>query len=423
MTSSFSMLPRASERLSRGGLRPLVDELVRRYGEGVTPTTVVLRGLTDQQRHAIADLLGSARLEGEPVRLRVARLAEVLGLTDPGELREVVIDLRGSIGDRRSERRAVAAEREALWDWLEAEARSLPIASGHEASIAGWARWVRQRGVRGGMMVTRRHCEGALAVLRTLPADGRSLAALAGDVFGDPHALDAGRSVAAFVQDALARLYEVPRPRDAEGARSLWELANVVPDELSSTVTVLGLRPHGSGAVADGLRLMAEHGEPVVLTLSQLRRWPLEPLPATACAYVVENPSLLGQAAALAWDGPPIICTSGRPTVAVVTLLRQLGGRSASLHQHADFDPVGLAVTTWLAERAGTKPWMMGVAEYRQALSARRDGRVPIEGPLPPTPWDPELHDAIATERVAVYEEDVRTALLGAMKTGLEQGR
>lgn len=39
--------------------------------------------------------------------------------------------------------------------------------------------------------------------------------------------------------------------------------------------------------------------------------------------YVVENPSLIATAASQGMNGTLVMCSSGRPTVAVVTLLGQ----------------------------------------------------------------------------------------------------
>jgi hypothetical protein len=66
-------------------------------------------------------------------------------------------------------------------------------------------------------------------------------------------------------------------------------------------------------------------------------RWPLGALSSAQHAFVVENPSVVAEAAGRMWSGPVLVCSSGRPTVAVVTLLRQLQGEGAALNQHADY--------------------------------------------------------------------------------------
>lgn len=68
---------------------------------------------------------------------------------------------------------------------------------------------------------------------------------------------------------------------------------------------------------------------------------------------------MLAEAATRAWAGPPLVCTSGWPNVAVLTLLRQLSACGCRLHLHADWDRAGLAIVHLLSERVGGDPWEM----------------------------------------------------------------
>ncbi|HLH46180.1 MAG TPA: TIGR02679 family protein [Acidimicrobiales bacterium] len=384
--------------LRRPPLRPLVDELARRLTEG-TPVTVAIPPACAT---AVADLLGLDRVPAGGRRLPVVRLLDVLGLADVDALRREVEAVSGPLPDAAGERRAGRRRREDLWAWLEAAAATVPL-----GSLDVWVATQRLRGVRGGVERRRRELGQALAVLGRLPADGVALANLANDLAGTPHGLDHGRSLATVVLEAVAVATGRSRPSTAEDARALWESVGVAPDPLSSTVTVLGL-PGGAGPLGAWLQATHRVSEPVTLTLANLRRWPVPPLPADGVAVVVENPSVLADAATAGWNGPPLVCSSGRPSVAVVVLLRQLGAAGARLHQHADFDPAGVGITAWLQERAGTLPWRMTADDY---LTARPD-REPSFDTVPPTPWDPALRAAMAGRRIAVYEEDVRHRLL-----------
>ena len=178
------------------------------------------------------------------------------------------------------------------------------------------------------------------------------LATLANLALGDSHALDHGQPMARLVVSAIADAAGEARPVTAEDTRLLWERVGVNPDPLSSTVLALGLAVGAGHPLAPALSWHRDAAEPVVLTLSQLQRWPLDPLPPGRPAYVVENPALVAAASGGGWDGPPIICSSGRPSIAVVTLLRQLGAERATLHQHADFDGARLGITLWLSRHA-----------------------------------------------------------------------
>lgn len=407
--------PGATTRLSRPELRPLVEELARRLGDGALPSGISLRRLPPETFGTLADLLGLDRLQHNRSQLAVPRLLTALGLADVEQLRRAVEAVVGPLPHPRTDRRAERDKREELWAWLSQEAASLPLGGGTDR-MAAWAAAQRARGARGGVETHRKRLQHALAVLRRLPADGVMLSVLAAEAAGGPHALDHGRTVAGIVLDAAARALDQPAPSNAEETRRLWESAGVSPDPLSSTVTCLGLPGDDASPLGAWLTAAAINAEPVVLSLANLRRWPRPPLPEDMAVYVVENPALLAEAAQLCWPGPPLVCSSGRPTVAVVTLLRQLGQAGARLYQHADFDPTGVAITAWLEQRAGTTPWRMGSEDYLGAVRSQREDRVAICGVIPETPWDPCLHDAMNEEAVAVYEEELRADLLGSVR-------
>ena len=108
---------------------------------------------------------------------------------------------------------------------------------------------------------------------------------------------------------------------------------------------------------------------------------------ATAAVFVVENPSLLAEAATGGWSGPPLVCSSGWPNVAVLTLLRQLRASGCSLHLHADWDEAGCGVVRLLAERTGGVPWEMpeglkppAVSRYKEDQRAALLGRITSAG-------------------------------------------
>jgi uncharacterized protein (TIGR02679 family) len=399
-------------RLAGPELAPLVDELVRRFESGADPVSVTLPALSDAGNRRLADLLGLDRHLRAGRRLRVDRLASAVGAADVPALRHALVELRGPLDDRRSRRAAAAAARDELWDDVEAMARGVELFRGRPAHVDRWMDRVRQLGVpEADVEAHRRRLASVLDCLGRLPApEPVTLAGLAADVTGSAHGLDPGRRVARLVLDALALVHDLPPPRDAEEVRSQWEQAGVVPDPLSSNVLVLGLRPVGDDPLAVHLRASADVAEPVVLTLRQLQRARLST--DVEVAYVVENPSILAEVAGR-WSGPPLVCSSGRPSIAVVVLVRQLSAAGAVVHQHADFDPAGIAITRWLHERAGTVPWRMTAGDYAAALAGRATGT--FAGSVGPTPWDPELAAAMEATGRAVHEESIREELLDSM--------
>ena len=386
--------------LQRSGLAPLWKELACRFGASdATVASVTLRDLDDTARRALADLLGSDRLPGRTCRITAARLASALGI-EAGELRALVEELTGPLPDRAAERRERVLQRQELWDWLAGEVRG--------RRLEEWIVRLRTSGIPGGdVEAHRRRLEGILAVLRRLPADGVALPALSADMLGDPHALDHGTWRGRVVVEAIAAMDGRPAPRTAEEERAEWERAGVAADTLSSSVLTLGLRPESATPLAGMLRAMAAHAEPAALTLAQLRRWPLTL--AQPVLFVFENPSILAEAARIGWTDPPLACTSGWPTVAVLLLLRQAGAAGCELRTHCDFDAKGIEITRMLIERVGATPWRMGSDDYMRAVTR---ASAPISAPVPDTPWDPQLAEEMRSRRLAVFEEDIREGLL-----------
>lgn len=401
-------------RLGHPDLTPLVDELVRRYSSGRAPVRITVPDMGERARARLADLLGSDRLLPAGSRLSIARLAAALEVDGAPGVRALLVDVRGPLGDRRADRHASAGARAALWDHLELSARRLPVFP-DEGAASTWVQRLGAAGIpQGDVDVHRALLDQAVRCLSRVPTDEPvSLAGLAADVTGSAHGLDPGRRLTRAVLDGLSVAFGVPAPTDAEGARVVWERAGVVPDPLSSTVLTLGLRPSGDHPLAAFLRAAADDSEPVVLTLRQLQHWPASARFDVAGAYMVENPSLVADAAGHQ-IGAPLLCSSGRPSLAVVSLVRRLVGQGTIVRQHADFDPAGLEITRWLATRAGTVPWFMGAGDYRQAIA---DGRptTDLVGGVGDTPWDAELAAAMRVAGRAVHEESLRKDLLEAI--------
>ena len=69
-----------------------------------------------------------------------------------------------------------------------------------------------------------------------------------------------------------------------------------MPDPHSSTVLALGLPAGGRTPLSEWLLSCAEAGEPVVLSLANLRRWPVTAVAGDGRIYAVENPSLVVEA-------------------------------------------------------------------------------------------------------------------------------
>jgi uncharacterized protein (TIGR02679 family) len=385
-------------------LRPLWQVVHDRLSSGRPVSTVRVGPLADDEREALADLLGLAKLPGEYATVPMTKLDDVLA---PLDVRTVVTRLLGPLDDRAARRAEAAAERADLWHWLETH----DVVTGQPA-LAEWAAQVRRSGVNGSVTSTRTLLDNVLRVLRRLPADGVPLPAFADALLGDAHALDDGTRESGLVLRALATVYGTDPPASAAERRALWERAGIADDALSAVVLAAGLSPDGDGIAAVISRACAVSAHAAALTLGQLRATVFRGTPPEV--WIVENPSVL--AVALTRFGvacPPMVCTSGWPNSAGMLLLCRLSEAGSTLHYHGDFDGEGLRIAAHIIARTGAHPWRMSTSDYLAALSAGSSG--PPVGRVTDAPWDPALGDALRTHGTAVSEERVTDGLLAEL--------
>ncbi|MEV3938269.1 TIGR02679 family protein [Glycomyces sp. NPDC049804] len=382
-------------------LAALWKEAHRRLSTGAAVTAIRLRGLNEDERHALAELLGADRLPAAECSIKLAAVREAIL---PHTLEAALAELVGPIDNAAQQREKYTAERDALWSWLE----SHPLLTDRPA-LRGWAARLRAEPPIGVYSEKRELISRAISVLQSLPAERLPLPVLAQRTLGDPHALDLGR-LPSLVLRAIASETGAPVPTDAEQRRRTWESAGIICDELSSTVLVAGLAPEGDSLLACILRAARSEGQAVPVTLAQMRKAPDCFAPGGTVVSVVENPSIMQAALDRFGDTvPPLICVSGRLHIAARILLRSLTESGAQLRYHGDFDPAGISIAADVVGNLGARPWHMGTADYLEALVP---GPVIDAALVPPTPWDVALQETMRRERFAVYEEAVIETLL-----------
>jgi uncharacterized protein (TIGR02679 family) len=331
---------------------------------------------------------------------------ETIGLGLP----ELLSELDGPLRDRRAERQAFAASRQAAIDM--ARGSSL-----HDS--CDWYRdWLAQISVDGTLTrLINTGEQGRLAqAVRALEyVAGRvgapvMLPALAAAVTGDTKALNHGTIASTLVLRALAIKVGLSRPDSAADRRELWETSDVVPDDLASRVLVLNLPASGRG-LGEWLTGAAGLGVPFYVTLHQLMTLPLT-VPATA-VYVCENPAVLRRAAAeLGADSAALLCGEGRPSTAFNQLVTAILAGGGELLYHGDFDWPGIAIANSVMVRHTAQPWRMAAADYLAGVRADAD-YVGLTGTPQPTLWDTGLSEAMVASGRAVYEESVSGPLIG----------
>ena len=392
------LVRRARDRLEAG--RPLTG-------------TVTLPTATQEQRRAVERLTGRAARSGASLSVSLTDVDRILRDSGaaPGGLAEAVTRLTGPLRDRNRERADLAAQWEAAF-------ASLDAAVDGRGELAPWRAWLDATGVvrrlapdpdQAGLLLSQ-----AAAVLQRLPSRGIPLGRLAAECCGDAHALDDGRPVGTLVLSAVRALAGLPFAAEgtAGSRRAAWAVVGVHLDELSSLALCLGLPGDARTALGRTLASCREAGQPAVLTLRQLRCHD-EPLRA-ARVRICENPVVVAAAAdELGEQSQPLVCVGGQPSAAGWRLLELLAAGGAVFGYHGDFDWGGARIAGAVQNRVNWRPWRYDHGAYQAAVAAHPLAVLAgLVGEPAPTPWDPELADAMRHHNLRIEEELTLDALL-----------
>ncbi|WP_034267819.1 TIGR02679 family protein [Actinospica robiniae] len=427
MTSDHTDATRLTRVLGTPETAWFIERVRKRAAEGRPLIgSLTLASATPAQRRAIDALLGRAPSRGTSLSVRMEELDALLRTAGihPDGLRAAVEELTGPVPDNRAKALADAQ----AWQYAN---EPLEAATCANAYLESWwrrphARATLKRLAGGDPSAARSLAEQTAAVLAYLPSDGLSLPILAARATGDAHALDTdqplGRLVLAATEHWARSLSPNPEalvlPK-AEQRRAQWAELGVSLDELSSRVLTLGLPGNGSspGSLGPLLAIAHEHGEPLALTLRQIRQGAAD---ADSDVYgvgagevfVCENPAVLEAAAQrMGPDCPALVCVEGHLSVAARALLRALCEHGACLRYHGDFDWGGLRIANSVFALIDAAPWRFSHHDYLKAIGRGHGSRLDTGAPCDAS-WDSQLREAISTHAVRVEEEHVIEDLL-----------
>ena len=403
-------LARLKDSLGRPGMEWLVQRLRQRLENGLNLSgTVTLRDPAPAQRSALARLLGRR----QPAASLVVKLDELDRLLRAAEICDGLDDalhtLVGPVPNIKQEKTHKAEQWQLVFDEARELLGSLPEAHAWFEDLK--ATGLLRRLANNDPAYARTLLNGAVRVIRRLPADGVPIAELAATCTGNSHALDAGEPVGTLVMRFISLLNAVEAAGDAEERRHALASAGILCDELSSPVLVLNLRSDSSSATGESLRLNCKAGEPYRLSTRQLLRDSMLFHPNTKLArvFVCENPTVVAAAAnRLGSSCAPLVCVEGQPKTAARLLLGQLTEAGTELFYHGDFDWPGIQIANVVFRRHGFTPWRFTSRDY---LDLR--GSLPLTATPIDSTWDPELKTSMMATGRAIHEEQAIEILLG----------
>jgi len=348
----------------------------------------VLRGLLDTTTRRTR---GSSAVQsvGGVTRVPLREFLTTVGVAAAQLQLLVEVAVGRAVVNRAHERAAGTTARRALWATVETNLAAVP----------SLARRIRAAGVSEPdiplIEAQSEQLGAALARIATLRAPA-SLAKLAHDCAGTPHAFDLGTLTGRRLVEAIAEVRAEAVPERPDAVRAMLARARVLADRLSTSVLLLNVWATGPGVVDQRLRL---GGGPVPVTLYDLTVNP--PILGSAPLLVVENPSVL-EAAMAAGHTAPLACTSGHLGAVDHTFLQRAVECGVPLSYAGDIDRDGLIIARQVHQFYGAA--IMGM----DADIVRRAGRHASATPLGPLPdgVSPGLASALAVTRRAVFQEN-----------------
>ncbi len=394
------------ERLA--ALRQRLRSHFERADPGAPPASLRLSGLTEEEREALALLVGRAPSTAKSMQIDIGEVdAAFLRAGIAGSLREALEQLGGPIAHLATEQTALRA----TWASVMASARHPALAACLRKPVV---QGLLKRLSRQTPSVALKLLVDADAVLHQLPASGMARARLAAQTLGDAHALDAGRPAATLVLTAWRQLADEPLAAEAqnddsqasERVRDVWARAGVLVNELARPALFLNLP-------MQSMEPGWAPGEPAYLSLRRLLHAPPAWAVAGRTVFVCENPNVVAIAAdVLGEHCSPLICTDGMPAAAQRTLMAQLVSAGAELRYHGDFDGPGLQIANHVLRVHGASPWRFRCADYESALADVSHARGSLPDFTVEASWDLELAPTMRRHGGAVAEEAVIDLLL-----------
>lgn len=256
-----------------------------------------------------------------------------------------------------------------------------------------------------------------VAAIRKSKLYGRDipLAVLSADVSGNPHYLDrSGVSGSLFMQ-GICFEQRAPWPKSAAQWKLRLAKAHVLPDDISSTVTSLGVHLLRSDGVHPAIEEFCRMREPVMLTGLNLRSV-IDAYTPEGKLFVVENEMVFTYLAERITNSKTaLLCTSGQLRNTAFELLDLLFKRGESIYYSGDCDPEGMGIADrlWLRYPNQVKIWRMSEQDYRNSISEEPldDRRLSLLDSL----QNPILRSsavAMRGNRMAAYQENLLQSLI-----------
>jgi uncharacterized protein (TIGR02679 family) len=398
---------------------------------GRTAGQITLKNVTEEERIALTRILAKNFYEKD-IRFTMVEFEAALQKTRfaPITMEELLEEYFGEAICTKKEKAANKRwKREQFWERLSCLCK--------EQELNGWAgQWLeemRETGKYGYSMVMAQYRKDPDAASLLVQNIGRflektisltekqeelPLAVLAAEITNNPHFLDRGTAAANLLMHAICWYKNCDYPKNAYVWRMLFIDMGIIPDNLSSFVTVYGLHLKTDSGLHPAYEAFIQAGEPGVVTMENMKSV-TGAYSAGGCVFIVENQmvfsSLIEQ---IPECKAALICTSGQLRTAAQELIRLLAEAGTRIYYSGDLDPEGMLIADklWQKYPENVHIWRMSEQDYLQCVSEENIGKRRLGMlELLKNPVLIETAARIKKIKKAGYQENLLTALAASV--------
>lgn len=338
---------------SKSGFERFMREWEKRYHSlGYFGGTIVLAGVSDDERKVIGELLGKDYDKVSKITVTSRGFMKALDMTKFSgvDMVKVLTCYFGySLHTRKEDKEKQKKDKE-------------QVIQGLKETYAGtyaekWLMYIQQKEKS---LLTRfiqlypnnrKEMGFVLDAINAFPKyekEVKSLAVFANQISKKPHFFDLGGLYSTYLLSAIAYFFnDGVTPKTQIEKRALMVMAGIVSDEVTNYITTYNIQAmQKDSTINKGLAWFARQGESLNLHVGNMGEW--ESLYGFDRVIVVENPSVFTILSQFLHDRKEqqiaLICTNGELNVAAYTLFHFLKKKSVAIYYGGDFDPEGMLI-------------------------------------------------------------------------------
>lgn len=206
-------------------------------------------------------------------------------------------------------------------------------------------------------------CQAVEYLLKEKEKNHVRLAVLGAKITKNPHYFDRQNIEGRLLIGALSFLYDTGEPQAQEDVLSLYYMAGIKSDDISSYTACYGIHFYEEEGEHQAYQYFVEKGEKYVLTLSNLDKLARADS-SRKKVFIIENQMVFSQICEeMQGKEYSLMCTSGQLRTASLFLIDMLIKSGCELYYCGDIDPEGIEIADKVMERGRGRVFLWRMAE------------------------------------------------------------